>query len=544
MPQSNQPELGATSTGSVGFSPVRSTAVADNSVTSMMQGLNGLINTAVKYQAYQKVQQNEEDVQNAKFLAKQDMTEIETALLSGNSSNHELNTIYSKGKEANLTDTEISNSMYEHVIGTRASDIRDSKGQIREAGIGDQRYFEAMVDGQNKNWRVLAVADREKVAKQQVDKAYATSFMDADTQTEFNNAYKVLKGYNVQEGQLEASYISRAYDLAKKGDRSALDKLASIKNSQGVPIIDTTVGSELNSKKQDELLRFRDQESSRIERDQKIKMDDLTSSLFANFLNGSDRSSIQTQIKHEAKMGNLDFSHSHALLSTLKEMTKPESEYPKQSDPVHLQALIDKANAGEFNPATDLKGKTISYNDVEYLVKTQSANGSVFGDSNAEVKAVNDAVNIYSQSMSGVNFENKITMKFGNAGEAMQVGFRAEAGLALKQEVSAFRKLRGRQPNVDELAEIARNTESKLRPQWEKRIEASSKIAVTPKAPQKSSNVKVDPVKIVDTYYEWEQVLANNGKEASDAFFKSQPTAVQEELIKQYEIKRKAKKKE
>jgi len=447
-------ELGSTSMGLSGFSPVNNSTVASTEVPSIMQGLTNLVNLGVRVQAKRQVEQDEEDLVNAKFLAQQDITEIDTARSTGNSANKKLNDIYAKGKTEGWTETEINNSMYDAVIGDRAG------GLTHEAGKADRRYFEAMINGKGATWNTLAKQDKEVIAKQQLDKVTSTSYMDADVQNEYNNSLAVMKRYGIQEGNLEQSYIVKAYDMAKQGDSSALDKLKNIKNSQGVALTQTTDGMKANDILNKELLSFRDQSSARAERDKNLKYSDNADNIFSIALNG-DPSKAMTMVQSYISSGKLDYSRANSLVSSIKTISKTEG-YASKSDPAYFNELYTKASFGSLDLST-VNTSRVAQDDLLAITKV---NVNSVKDENTKV--MTDLVNSGATTASG--FDPSIATITDIKYPEMKVAFRKDAEAFIQSKIAEEQRITGRAVPYERAKAIADDSAQYLKKEFEQRI--------------------------------------------------------------------------
>lgn len=447
--------LGSTSTGLSGFNPSSNTTVASTEVPTIMKGLTELVNLGVKVQAKRQIEQDEEDLINAKFLAQQDITEIDTARETGNSSNKKLNDIYSKGNSEGWTKTEINNAMYDSIIGDRTANLKD------EAGKADRRYFEAMVGSKTSTWNALAKGDRELIAKQQVDKVTSTSFMDADVQAEYDNSLTALKKYGILEGNLEQAYITKAYSMAKQGDNSALEKLKTIKNSQGVSIIQTADGMKANDMLNKELLSFRDQESARIERDKNKAYGDNADSIFSVALNG-DPSKAMTMVQSYISSGRLDYSRANSLVSSIKTISKGEGGYASKSDPAYFNVLFTKATFGTLN-VNEVDTSKVAQDDLLNIVKT---NVNSLKDENTKI--INDVVQSGAISASG--FDPAVTVTTNILYPELRASFKKDAESYIQARISEEQRSTGQPVSPQRAKEITERAVATLKKSYDAEI--------------------------------------------------------------------------
>lgn len=453
-------ELGATSTGLAGYSPVGNSTVASTEIPTIMQGVTDLVNLGVKVQAKKKIEQDQEDLINAKFLAQQDITEIDTARTTGNSSNQKLNDIYAKGKAEGWTETEINNAMYDSTIGNRAGSLN------HEAGIADRRYFEAMISGKGESWNALAKQDKSLIAKQQIDKATSTSFMDSNVQDEYNNSLVVMKKYGILEGNLEQAYITKAYSMAKQGDSSALDKLKDIKNSQGVPIIQTTDGMKANDMLQKELLSFKDQASARAERDKHLTYENNADSIFSVALNG-DPSRAMTLVKTDISSGKLDYARANSLVNSIKAISKGEGGYALKSDPIYFNDLYTKASFGNLD-LTTVNTSRVAQDDLLAIAKV---NVNSIKDTNTKV--MTDLVNSGATTASG--FDPAIATITSITHPEMKATFREDAKAFIQAKIAEEQRITGKPVSVDRAREISDGSAQFLKKNYEQQIAQKDK---------------------------------------------------------------------
>lgn len=519
--------LGSTSMGLSGYSPVGNSTVASTEVPTIMKGLTDLVNLGVKVQAKRQIEQDEEDLVNAKFLAQQDITEIDTARETGNSSNKKLNDIYAKGQSEGWTKTEINNAMYDAVLGDRTANLN------HEAGKADRRYFEAMIGSKTQTWNALAKGDRELIAKQQLDKATSTSFMDADVQSEYNNSLAVMKRYGILEGNLEQAYITKAYSLAKQGDTSALDKLKTIKNSQGVSILSTTDGMKANDILNKELLSFRDQESARIERDKNIKYADNADSIFSIALNG-DPSKAMTMVQSYISSGKLDYTRANSLVSSIKTISKGEGGYALKSDPKYFNEIYTKASFGSLN-LDEVNTSRIAQEDLLSIAKV---NVNAIKDTNTKV--LNDIVQSYATSASG--FDPAIATITSVKYPEMAQAFRKDAEAIIQSKLADEQRITGMPLTPDKAKEIADKKANELKQVYTQKIsernqedkaikDANAKLpkqATNPSKPQEQPAIIYNTIAIDSVKAQFQQ---NKDKEGFKAWFLQLPPSVQSSYL-------------
>lgn len=523
MPQEIQ--LGSTSMGLSGYSPVSNTTVASTEVPTIMKGLTELVGLGVKVQAKQKIEQDEEDLINAKFLAQQDITEIDTARETGNSSNKKLNDIYAKGQSEGWTKTEINNAMYDAVIGERTSNLKD------EVGKADRRYFEAMVGSKTQTWNALAKGDRELIAKQQLDKATSTSFMDADIQNEYNNSLAVMKRYGILEGNLEQAYITKAYNLAKQGDVSAIEKLKTLKNSQGVPLTKTSDGMKANDMLNKELLQFRDQESARRERDKNLAYSDNADSIFSIALNG-DSSKAITMVQSYLSSGKLDYSRANSLVSSIKTISRGEGGYALKSDPTYFNEVYTKASFGSLELDTVNTSK-LSQDDVLAIAKV---NVNAMKDSNTKV--LNDIVQSGATTASG--FDPSIATLTNIKYPEMATAFRKDAEAFIQTKLAEEQRITGKPVTLERAREIAEGSAKFLKQEYASQIAERAEMdkAVKqgnsqlpkkqPSTPQEQPAVIYSTMAIDSVKSQFQQ---NKDKEGFKAWFLQLPPSVQSSYL-------------
>lgn len=512
----DKPQLGAIASESASYSPIKSVGSgSNNEIPTIMNNISGLLNLSAQTIGRNKHLQDEEDINNAKFVAHNDIINIETARTTGNSPDSDLNSIYQKGKESGLTETEINNNMYDLVIGKRAGEIHG------EAGKGDTKYFEAMVTGKNTMWSKLAIGDKEKIVTEQLNKAHAIAGMGENLQQEFLDSAVVVKRYGKTEDDLGNIYIYRAIDRAKSGDDRLLSNLKNIKNSQGISITDTIAGAEAYSKKIQELTTWRDHESQRIERQRGLDQQNNADSLFVRIANGEDPTKIASEITIYTKQDKIDFQQANQLMNISKQFTD-DRDFSKKSDLGKFQEAYTLAMNGELGSNFDYS--KLSYEDAHTVRKVQAENGDANGRAKEEIAIVRSNIRAGAGSMAGFDMAGNIVNSFGNPQAQLQLGAFAKA--VADNELNLFRVTNKRQPTFEEVQELLKKLEPKIN---EKKAElmaiskaniSNRNIDVANAVANKQISTKT-VINAVELNNKAIDIFKSNGKEAYDLYINS-----------------------
>lgn len=522
----DKPQLGAIASESASYSPIKSVGSgSNNEIPTIMNNISGLLNLSAQAIDRNKHLQDEEDINNAKFVAHNDIINIETARTTGNSPDSDLNSIYQKGKESGLTETEINNNMYDLVIGKRAGEIQG------EAGKGDTKYFEAMVTGKNTMWSKLAVGDKEKIVSEQLNKAYAIAGTDGDIQSEFNTSSVVMKRYGKTEDDLGNMYIYRAIDRAKSGDDRLLSNLKNIKNSQGISITDTMAGAEAYSKKIQELTTWRDHESQRIERQRVLDQQNNADSIFVRIASGEDPTKIASEITLYTKQDKINFEDASRLINISKQFAD-DRNFSKKSDLGKFQEAYTLAMNGELGSNFDYS--KLSYEDAHTVRKVQAENGDANGRAKEEITIVRSNIRAGASSMAGFDMAGNIVNSFGNPQAQLQLGAFAKA--VADNELNLFRITNKRQPTFEEGQELLKKLEPKIN---EKKAElmAMSKANISSKRNTSVANEVSKPIStsVVINAVELDnkalEIFKSNGQEAYNSYLDSLTDAEADALI-------------
>lgn len=534
----DKPQLGAIASESASYSSIKSVGSgSNNEIPTIMNNISGLLNLSAQAIGRNKHLQDEEDINNAKFVAHNDIINIETARTTGNSPDSDLNSIYQKGKESGLTETEINNSMYDLVIGKRAGEIQG------EAGKGDTKYFEAMITGKNTMWSKLAVGDKEKIVSEQLNKAYAIAGMGENLQQEFLDSAVVVKRYGKTEDDLGNMYIYRAIDRAKSGDDRLLSNLKNIKNSQGISITDTVAGAEAYSKKIQELTTWRDHESQRIERQRGLDQQNNADGIFVRIASGEDPTKIDSDINMLVKKDGLNFEDASRLINISKQFAD-DRNFSKKSDLGKFQEAYTLAMNGELGSNFDYS--KLSYEDAHTIRKVQAENGDANGRAKEEVAIVRSNLVAGAFSLAGYDLQGRIVNSFGNPKAEVQLGAFAKA--VADNELNLFRVTNKRQPTFEESQELLNK---KIAPQIESKkaeLVASSKEAINSKRNTSSADIVANKqmdtktvINAVELNNKAIEIFKSNGKEAYALYIDSLSDAEDKALTEYYKNKGKTK---
>lgn len=419
--------------------------------SSLVAGINDMVQSVTKTVAMTNIQKNEEDKVRAVSQAEAEHLDINNAM-QGASYDNNLNQEVNNWRSSGLLESEIRVKAKEYKFNKSVKDLGLGEGG-READNTDIAYFDTFNKLELKAITPLATADRKQIQDKitNINSSYIRTGSD-DLQTKFNNTVTVGKSYGMTETDAMGNVMQSAFDLARRGDDSLLKELPNVKDSQGNLLINTVDGSAIYSKLSDNLQQKNEHDQAQARKEQDFKQEVEATKLYTTLVETKDLSNFKLNIDKSLENGSISMTQHNSLNTYYKTLSNVDA-FPKNSDRGTYIKAYSMAEQGTLNSDQLMILQTkLSNSDFELISRKAIEKGGLNGVGSDESKHLNERIKDDTASFSGSSGINDITLQLNNK----QI-FSKRAGYIqqnLGNDVDKFIAVNKRLPNEEEYTKL------------------------------------------------------------------------------------------
>lgn len=384
---------------------------SNNEVTSIVSGINDIVQTVVKVKVAEEKQRVQEDKIRAVSNAESEHLDANNALLGGSYDN-ELNTQVDSWRSSGLLDSEIRVKIKDYKFNKAVKDTQLGQEGGRSADEVDIAYFDTFNKLELKALTPMLAEDR-KLMQTKVNNMNSSYFRTGsdDLQTKLNNVTIANKSYGMGEEEAMSLAIQSAFDLSKQGDDTLLTQLQDVKTSTGEKVIDTLTGSTMYTKLQENLMARKEHEQAKARQEAEYQQEVTATKLYTNMIDTGDLHNFKLNIDSALDSGSISMRQ-HSQLRDYYKSATDVSAFPKNSDMRTYMSLFAKAEQGLLSTDELIKYQSkLSSGDFESIAKRSIQQGGLSGLGNEASKSLSERVDNDSKAYSGLNFIDDLTSK-------------------------------------------------------------------------------------------------------------------------------------
>lgn len=374
-----------------------------SNVSSLVTGINDIIQSVGAFQIRQAEKANEEDKIRAVAQAETEHIDTNNAM-RGSSYDATLNDNVAQWRGSGLTESEIRLKIKEYKFSKSVSDLGIDKGtEVNEASTA---YFNTYNNLEMKALTPLVEQDRKQLQSKIANMNYSyVKNSKEDVNTKLQNIIKSNQAYGMGEPEAIGLLFQSAFDLARNGDESQLTELKNAKNSEGISLLDTIEGSKAYSEFADNLVKKKEYDSNRAEEARKKTQEATATNLYTAMIGSNDIHAFKLNIDASLKRGEITMSQHSSLDGYFKAITKKgESEGKAKTDRTLFVKMASEAIEGTLQ-LDNLISNSDSFEDAdfEYLAKTAIQNGGINGVGKEESKSLDERIKNDSKTYGGAS---------------------------------------------------------------------------------------------------------------------------------------------
>ena len=389
--------------------PVSQSTGSNSEVSSIMSGINDIIQTVTKVKVAEDIKRTEEDRIRAVSQAESEHLDTNNALVGG-SYDSNLNTQVDAWRSEGLMESEIRLKVKDYKMNKSVTDLGLGEGG-KTADNADIAYFDTYSKLELKAINPLLQEDRKAIQSKinNMTSSYIRTSSD-DLQTKLNNVTITNKSYGMGESEAMALTIQSAFDLAKRGDESILHQLDSVKDSNGNKVLDTIEGSSIYSKLSDNFMQYKEHQTSVARKEKEFNQEVEATKIYTNMVDSGDLSSFKLNLDNALESGSINMQQ-HSSLNTYYKTAINVDAFPKQSDRATYIKAYSLAEQGTLktDDLMTIQGK-LSNSDFELIARTAISKGGINGLGNDESTNLNHRIKDDTIAYSGSAGINDISL--------------------------------------------------------------------------------------------------------------------------------------
>lgn len=447
-------KLGGGGVQGVGLRNVGSTGIIPNTEASdIANSINSIVGNVGKALRVNQVQRDKEDMVRLVSKAETELDDSQKAL-QGASYDTELNNQVETWRGQGITDTEIYNNIAEYKLTKSADDFGLTSGSEPDEAIN--AFYDSYTKGMLKVTLPYAEQDRKALQKRIANNGSAYIRTGTDSvQDKLNNTTTLYKAYGLNESQAMGIIIQTAFSKARNGDKTMLEQLDTVKDSDGNFIKDTIEGSQLYSEQLKLTQQQEDYDARKAIAVKKAGQEVATTNLYAKmFEDGANPVAIQEEANNALRNGSITMIQ-HKQLTEQADDVMDVDVNPEVSDGYTYLGLRGKAELGLLTTGELMQNQSrLSTKDFTAIGNLAIKNGGINGTGTQKGKVIRTWAKNVSDTHSG--YTDLISSKVGSLVDAQLVGKRKTyLDRELIQEVFKFKEDEGREPNNAEMDKIS-----------------------------------------------------------------------------------------
>ena len=388
--------------------PVSQSTGSNSEVSSIMSGINDIIQTVTKVKVAEDIKRTEEDRIRAVSQAEIEHLDANNAINEG-SMDGNLNSKVAEWRNEGLTESEIRIGIKDYKFNKAKVDlgINDSN----KADATNMAYFDTLTKLELKAINPLLQEDRKVIQNKinNMTSSYIRTSSD-DLQTKLNNVTIANKSYGMGESEAMALTIQSAFDLAKRGDESILHQLDSVKDSNGNRVLDTIEGSSIYSKLSDNFMQYKEHQTSVARKEKEFNQEVEATKIYTNMVDSGDLSSFKLNLDNALESGSINMQQ-HSSLNTYYKTAINVDAFPKQSDRATYIKAYSLAEQGTLKTEDLMTIQSkLSNSDFELIARTAISKGGINGLGNDESTNLNHRIKDDTIAYSGSAGINDISL--------------------------------------------------------------------------------------------------------------------------------------
>ena len=424
---------------------------ADKNVSTLVSGINDIVQSVAKVSIVNAIQKNEEDKVRAVSQAETEHLDTNNAM-QGGSYDSTLNSEVDNWRSSGLTDSEVRLKIKEYKMNKSVKDLGLDTGN-RQADKADIAYFDTYNKLELKAITPLLTEDRKNIQDKIINMTSSYIRNGSDSlQDKYNNTVTTNKSYGMGENEATMNLMNSAFDLARKGDDSLLKELHTVKNSQGDLLIDTASGSSMYSKLSDNLLQKKEHDQAQARKEADFQQEVQATKLYTTMVETKDLNSFKLGIDTALETGKISMQQHNSLNTYYKTATNVDA-FPKQSDRSTYVKAYSLAEQGLLK--TDdlmIVQSKLSNSDFELIARTAIQKGGIYGVGNDETRGLQERIKDDATSFGGSSGINDITTELHSKQIfPMRTGYIQQN---LKSSIDSFIATNKRVPNEDEYTKL------------------------------------------------------------------------------------------
>jgi hypothetical protein len=381
----------------------------DAGIGAVAKSVNALVQTAGAYAVKVKAKRDAEDRIDMQHLAKDESQDISNAM-SGASYDEDLNTSVAEWQSSNTTKTELRQKIKNYKVAKMGLQFKRDK--VDDAGENAGTFYETLNSLELRQIEPLAKADKLAVRSKMLNKINSSFTVGTEPLAErFKNAEALNNTmYGITGEDLSMTVIASAYNKFKNGDSSDIEDLQTLKNKEGIRVIDTIAGAKAYAQVQD-AMEQRTRNNEARARQQKVEdRKKNTDLLYTGIIYGDNVEELKMAVDSSLGTGDIDRAQHVALTRSIEVMSASNRKsFVAQSDPATFSELQAGAHLGTLSQEELLtKVSALSYEDFRAISRLAIEKGGATGIDNKADRVMTEAIKGFASSESGLDITGQI----------------------------------------------------------------------------------------------------------------------------------------